>query len=90
MKIRLLGDGNDGSRHIVAGSEYEGDSDWVRRLLINGHAEPLDDQAHAIVKHPEQITRYKSDALTESAKSLAPLSTDQPQADQSQPPRSRR
>lgn len=63
MKSKILCDGNDGTKAITAGSEYDGDSEWHRRMLINGLAEPLDEQAKKIAAHPGHKEAYGSAAL---------------------------
>lgn len=47
MKAKVLVDGNDGFRHVAADETYERDGSWIRRLLLVGLAEPLDDEALA-------------------------------------------
>lgn len=71
MKARLLCEGNDGARHYAAGDEYTGDGEWIRRLLINGLAEPLDEQAKTLVATPAQVERYGSAVHKSAADSLA-------------------
>lgn len=70
MRAKLLCSGNDGSRSYEAGDEYEGDGDWIRRLLVNDLATPLDAAALAIVESPEQQERHHSATLKASAAQL--------------------
>lgn len=74
MKAKLLCDGNDGSKSYKAGDEYEGDGEFIRRMLVNGLADPLDDAAQKIVASDHQRDRYRSAALTEQAKEIRPAS----------------
>lgn len=72
MKAKLRAAGYDGSRAYNDGDEYDGDGEWIRRQLINGLANPLDDAARKICDSDHQRERYRSQALTEAAKELRP------------------
>lgn len=67
MKAKLLTGGNDGSKHYDAGDTYEGDGEWIRKLLVNGLADPLDDEAKAIAESEFQQQRHGSAALKAAA-----------------------
>jgi hypothetical protein len=67
----LLTQGNDGSKHCEAGTEYEGDGEWVRRLLVNGLAKPLDDAASKVAGDKAQQERYKNEELSALGYELA-------------------
>lgn len=70
MRARLLTQGNDGEQHYEAGAEYVGSSEWIRRMLVNGLAEPLDDVAKAVVDNPERHPELISGALRAEAQVL--------------------
>jgi hypothetical protein len=58
MRIRALIGGNDGTQGFQPGDELTGDTEFNRRLLANGVAEPLDEQAQALLEKPELMERY--------------------------------
>jgi hypothetical protein len=60
MRIRALIGGNNGSRSFQPGEELDGDTEFNRKLLANGVAEPLDEQAQALLEKPEVMERYLS------------------------------
>lgn len=70
MWARALVDGNDGTQHIKAGTDCRRDSEWLRRLLVNGLAEPLDGEARSVCIDPLQIERHANAALVARAKEL--------------------
>lgn len=70
MKMKLLVDGNDGTKAYKAGDTYTGDSEWARRVLVNGLAEPLDDTAKAIAGSNNQLERYGDVTLGAIAETL--------------------
>ena len=72
MKAKLLCDGNDGSKSYVTGDTYEGDGEFIRKLLVNGLAEPLDAAAEKIVASDHQKERYRSTALSALTKENSP------------------
>lgn len=72
MKIKILTAGNDGTRSYQVGDEYDGDGEWARRMLVNGHAEPLDAAAEKIAADTAQQERYYSAALAADAPAAAP------------------
>lgn len=76
MKMRILTAGNDGTRSYKVGDEYDGDGEWARRMLVNGHAEPLDEAAERIATDASQQARYHSAALAANA----PAATSAPRA----------
>jgi hypothetical protein len=63
MKFRILVSGNDGSKPVKPDDVIERDSDWARRMLVNGCAEPLDEAAKSVVANKDQIARYRSNVL---------------------------
>ena len=63
MKMKMLVDGNDGTKAYKPGDTYTGDSEWARRVLVNGLAEPLDEAAKKIAASAVQLDRYQSAAL---------------------------
>jgi hypothetical protein len=70
VKLQIRLSGTDGSKHYAEGDEYDGDSEWARRMLINGLALPLDDAALKIAASAHQIERYGSRALVDRALEL--------------------
>ncbi|MFN3656838.1 MAG: hypothetical protein ACK4UO_06260 [Pseudolabrys sp.] len=72
MKMRILTAGNDGTRSYKVGDEYDGDGEWARRMLVNGHAEPLDEAAEKIAADAAQQARYHSAALAAGAPGAKP------------------
>jgi type IV secretory pathway VirD2 relaxase len=70
MKAKLLCDGNDGSDYYEAGKVYTKDTEWIRRLLVNGLADPMDRQAEAIAADKDQKSQHSSRALKAAAKQL--------------------
>lgn len=70
MKAKMLCEGNDGTAHISAGDECARDSEWLRRQLVNGLAEPLDDAAKALCASADSIERYRSPALIAAAREM--------------------
>jgi hypothetical protein len=67
MQMKLLADGNDGHRAYKAGDTFDGDSEWARRMLINGLAAPIDARAKEIAASDLQKARYGSTALASAA-----------------------
>ena len=63
MKMKMFVDGNDGIKAYTAGDTYTGDSEWARRVLVNGLAEPLDDAAKAIAGNAKQKERYGDETI---------------------------
>jgi len=63
--------GNDGHQSYDVGDAIERDSEWHRRMLCNGLAEPQDDAATKIAADPAQRARYASTALQTRARELA-------------------
>lgn len=72
MKAVLRVDGNDGSRGYSAGATYEGDGEWIRKQLINGLADPADDDAAKVVASAHQRERYRNASLIAAAKEIRP------------------
>ena len=70
MKAKLLCDGNDGSKSYAVGDTYEGDGEFIRKLLVNGLAEPLDAAAEKIAGNDYQKERYRSTAHAGLAKEM--------------------
>ncbi len=70
MKAKLRAAGNDGTTHYAAGATCERDSEWLRRQIINGLAEPEDEAAKAIAANKEHRARYAVPALSARAKEL--------------------
>lgn len=67
MKMKLLVDGNDGLEARAAGSEYTLKTDWGMRMLANGLAEPMDDEATAFVANEGRMNTCHSTAYVEAA-----------------------
>jgi hypothetical protein len=70
MKIKLLGSGNDGHEHYEAGTTYEEDNEWARRLLVSGMAEPMDKEARELVESEDMQSRYFSKEIHAAAQEL--------------------
>lgn len=70
MKATIRCDGTDGIRSYKPGDEYVGDSEWLRKKLVNGLAEPADEEANKVVSNPGQIERYGSATLVKVARDL--------------------
>lgn len=70
MKAIILSEGNDGHKSYKPGDEYVGDSEWLRKLLVNGLATPLDDEASKVIASNAQIERYGSAELVAVAREL--------------------
>lgn len=70
MKIRTLISGNHGTGAFDVGVELDFDSDYVRKLLVNGLAEPLDEQAQNFLAKPDQHDPYVSAAYQKIAEEL--------------------
>ncbi len=67
MKATIKVSGNDGSKHYEPDDTCTIDSDWLRKMLVNGLAAPADDAAQAIVDNEALVERWSHDALTENA-----------------------
>jgi hypothetical protein len=67
MKAQIRVSGTDGQDHYERDAVVERDSEWLRRLLVNGLAEPQDDQATAICTTPAQVERYRSETYYSKA-----------------------
>lgn len=78
MKARLRGQGNDGKAHYEPGAIVEIDSEWIRRMLVNGLAEAMDDVTKAIAEHPSMVERYRSEALVAAAQGMSVANADIP------------
>jgi hypothetical protein len=68
MKAKLIGTGSDGSRSYNTGDECNHDSDWLRRMLVNGLAEPMDEAALSVIRSKDQIERYRALPLIRAAR----------------------
>jgi hypothetical protein len=71
MRVRTLIEGDHGGSHFQIGEELSFDSDYVRKLLVNGLAEPLDDHAQEFMGKTDQHDKYVSAALQAVAAELA-------------------
>lgn len=68
MLMRILVQGNDGSHHYNPGDECASMSDWAIRMLVNDLADPLDDEAKAIVKRQKELNeQFGNPALKKEA-----------------------
>ncbi len=67
MKAKIRVSGTDGNDHYEVGATVERDSEWLRKLLVNGLAEPLDEQATELCGNVAQADRYHSETLTSLA-----------------------
>lgn len=70
MRAIILCEGNDGHRPYKPGDEYVGDSEWLRKQLVNGLATPLDEEAQKVIASPQQLERYGDQGLANSAREL--------------------
>lgn len=64
MKAKVRVSGTDGNDHYDKDATVDRDSEWLRKLLANGLAEPLDEQARDLCEDPAQIERYRSETFT--------------------------
>lgn len=53
----------DGSKTHKVGDEIDTDSEFVRRLLINGGAEPADEAAEALLANKRMVERFTNPDL---------------------------
>jgi hypothetical protein len=70
MKIRVIGQANDGSRHYDPGSSIQvapGNMDWARGLLASGMAEAEDTEARTFMADPRAVERNRNPAMAEAA-----------------------
>lgn len=56
MKVKALASGFDGKKAHEAGATLEGNSDYIKRALFNGAAEPLDKEAKDYLKQKDEMT----------------------------------
>lgn len=68
MRARIFCSGTDGAVRYAPGDECDRDSEWLRRALVNGLAEPLDDEANALVNNERMVRRYSSPSLVAAAR----------------------
>ncbi len=78
MKIRALINGNHGGGEFQAGDELAFDSDYIRKLLVNGLAEPLDEDAIGFMSRTHQHEEYQSVAFQNLAAELAQAQAELP------------
>lgn len=60
MRIRTLISGNHGGGSFEAGDELAFDSEYIRKLLVNGLAEPVDEDATLFMSQTDKHERYAS------------------------------
>lgn len=70
MRARVKIDGNDGITSYKAGDELARDGTYIRGLLVNGLAVPLDAEAEAIVASDTARERYHRPELRAVAREL--------------------
>lgn len=70
MKIKTLISGNHGGGSFQAGEELAFDSEYTRKLLVNGLAEPLDEDAIGFMARTEEHAQYFSAAYQNIAAEL--------------------
>lgn len=68
LKGRLRVAGFDTTRTYAAGEVYDKDNRWLRRMLVNGLAEPLDDATRAILGKKWFIDLHRIPTLVEKAR----------------------
>jgi hypothetical protein len=78
MRIRALINGNHGGGEFQAGDELPFDSDYIRKLLVNGLAEPLDEDAIGFMARTHQHEEYQSTAFQNLAAELAQAKQEAP------------
>lgn len=70
MQARMRVQGNDGYDSYLAGAVASRDSEWLRRMLANGLAEPLDGEARTFCAIAFQVERHRNEVLIQRAREL--------------------